>query len=278
MSAMPSLLKAAGESDPKIRSAAMLRLGELGGPGELPALLDMLQRSNESQDLDAIETAVARILSRLEHPESNADRLTAMLTQASPAQKIAVLRILGSLGGADALKAVRAAVDDSNADVQAAAIRVLGAWKTADAVPELLGVAVENDHSRRKILALRACLGWAGRAVLPADQRLAICRQGAPLAERIEERRLLLSALGNVDSPEALTLIVPYLADTETRGEAAAAAVSVAERVLKLPDAAKLANGLVEPLQKVTQASVPQPLAQRAKAALQQAQRKMATK
>ena len=271
-SAMAGVLKAAGESDPQIRSAALRRLGELGGPAELPALFDML-RGTQSQDFDAVEAAIRGVLLRLERPEPYADKLTAMLAQASPAQKSSVLRILGSIGGASALKTVRAALGDPNAEVQAVAIRTLIAWKTPDIAPELLSAARSADNPSHKTLALRAYLGWAARADLPADQRLAMCRQAAQLAQRTEEQRQLLSALGNIDSPEALALITPYLSASATKNEAAVAAVSAAERLLKRPDAAVLAAKLVEPLQKVAEAAVPPPLAQRAKAALQQAQR-----
>lgn len=271
-SAMAAVLKAAGESDPQIRSAALERLGELGGPAELPALFEML-RGEQTQDFSAVEAAISGVLSWLKSPEPYADQLTAMLAQASPAQKGSVLRILGSIGGATALETVQAALGDPNAEVQAVAIRTLLAWKTPDIAPKLLSVARSADNPSHKTLALRGYLTWAGRADLPADQRLAMCRQAAQLAQRTEEQRQLLSALGNIDSPEALALITSYLSASATKNEAAAAAVSVAERVLKRPDASGLAAKLVEPLQKLAQAGVPPPLAQRAEAALQQAQR-----
>ncbi len=276
--ATAALLKAAGEADPQIRSAAVRRLGELGGPAELPPLLDMLVRRNASQDLGTLEEAIGGLLSRLERPESYADQLASLLAQAQPGPKGALLRILGLIGGAKALKAVRAAVDDPNGEVQAAAIRALGAWKTAGVVPELLAVARSAGNPNHKTLALRAYLGWASRPDLPADQRMAICRQAAQLAERVDQKRLLLSALSSVDSPEALAAIVPYLAAAETRAEAAAAAVSAAERLLKQPNAPAIAAQLVEPLRKVTEAAVPPHLAQRAKAALRLAQSKMQKK
>ncbi len=48
---VPALLKAAGEADPKVRPAAIKMLGDLGGPDELPALINLLMRLKESQDL-----------------------------------------------------------------------------------------------------------------------------------------------------------------------------------------------------------------------------------
>lgn len=277
-SAVPALLAAAAETDAQVRSAAMRRLGELGGPAELSTLLGMLARGDKPEDLAATEEAILGVLAHLEDPESQADRLAALLAQSPPAQKESLLRILGAVRGAKALKSVRAAVADSSREVQATALRVLGAWKTPDVVPELLAVAQSVGNPNHRMLALHAYLGWAGRADQPAAQRLAICRQAGQLVQRVEEKRLLLSALGSVDSPEAMALIVPHLSDKAIKAEAAAAAVAVAERVLKRPDAATLAAQLVGPLEKVTQASVPPQLAQRAKAALQQAKGKVRKK
>jgi HEAT repeat protein len=273
-SSIAALLKAADETDPKIRSAALRRLGELGGPAEVSPLLDMLVRAKESQDLSAVEEALVGVLTRLEHPESCVDKLVALLTQAQPAQKASLLRILGVIGGPGALKAVRASVADANGEVQAAAMRVLGAWKTPDVAPHLLAVARSADNPNHKMLALRAYLGWAGRADLHTDQRLAICREAAPLAQRTEEKRLLLSALGNVYSPEALALIIPHLSEADTKNEAAAAAVAAAERVLKRSDAARVAAELVGPLEKVLQAPVAQDLHERANGVLKEAREK----
>ncbi len=273
-SAIPALLKAAGESDSRVHAAALQRLGEMGGPAELPALCAMLLHGTAAQDLGAVEAAISGVLGRVECPESYADRLGALFAQASAAQKGALLRILGTIGGARALKTVRDAVGNPEAEVQAAAVRVLGAWKTADVVPSLLAVAGSAKQSSHKTLALRAALGWGGRTDLPADQRLAICRQAAPLAERVEEQRQLLSALGTLDAAEALALISPYLSVKATKDEAAAAAISASERVLKRPDAAAVAAQLVAPLQQVAAAKASAPLDQRATAVLQQAQRK----
>lgn len=270
--AIPVLLKAASQDDPQIRAAVLRRLGELAGPAELPVLFGMLLRAKEAQDLDAVERAIGDVVARLDHPESNADEIAVLLAQAAPEPKGALLRILGVIGGAETLKAVRAAVGDPNREVQTAAVRALGAWKTADAVPELLAIARTDANPSHKMLALRAYLSWAGRADLPAGERLEICRQAGQLAGRIEEKRLLLSVLGSMDSPEALEMIAPYLAQTDAKDEAAAAVISLAERLLKRPDAAAFAGRLVEPLQNVTQASVAPRMAERAKVLHRQAQ------
>jgi HEAT repeat protein len=171
----------------------------------------------------------------------------------------------------DALQAVRAAVKDADAEVRATAIRALGAWKTADSAPDLLALARAADNPTDKMLCLRSYLGLAANTDLPADQRLTMCRQVADLVQKPEEKRLLLAALGGIQSPDSLALIQPYLDDATIREEAASAGVTIADKLLKRTDAVKIAGKLIEPLQRIVDANAGDDLTKRAQALLQKA-------
>ncbi|MHC4147140.1 MAG: HEAT repeat domain-containing protein, partial [Planctomycetota bacterium] len=137
---IPVLLEASGGADAQIRPAALKKVGELGGPAQVPALLDLLMRLDASKDLVAAERALIDVCGKGGEAESYAGRLTGLLAKANPEQKNALLRVLGAIGGSKALEAVRTAVKDSNPQVHAGAIRVLCGWKTADAAPDLLAL------------------------------------------------------------------------------------------------------------------------------------------
>ena len=117
---IPELLKVAGDNDSKVRSSALKKLGELGSSAQLPALLGLLSRTQDRQDLDAIEQALGAVCGRAASPEACVDQLTGQMSSVPVGQKAVLLRVLSAIGGAKALKAVRAAVDDSNAEVHAA--------------------------------------------------------------------------------------------------------------------------------------------------------------
>ncbi len=271
--AVPALLKAARSGDAQVRPAALKRLGDLAGAGELPALLDLLLRAKGSEDLDAAEQAVSAVCAKDKNPESCTDKVAGLLPSAPAAQKGALLRVLTSIGGASALKTVRAAVGSSDAEVHAAAIRALGDWKSVEAAPDLLDLAKSGNDSD-KTLALRGVLRLAADADVPADRRLSLCQQAAALAQQTDEKKLLLGALSGIKSPESFALIVPYLDDAGAKEEASAATVAVAEELLKAGNAAAVAPKLIEPLQKAVQAAANENLARRAKAQLQKAQDK----
>ncbi len=230
---IPSLLKAAGDADAKVRPAAIRKIGELGGPDELPSLLDVLMRQKDSQDLEAAERALSAVCVKTDNPQSRAGKLIALLASAAPGQKAVLLRVLSIVGGSDALKAVRAAVNDGDMQVRDAAFRALCSWKTADAAPDLLAMAKTAPEASRKTAALRGYINLIRDENLSAEQKLAMCKQAAELIIRNEDKRLLLGAMGTVPSAEALAMAMTYVDDPATRDEACFAATAISEKIVE---------------------------------------------
>ena len=277
-SAVGALLKATDDPEADVRLAAFERLGELAGPDELPPLADRLMRAAEPRDIAAAEEAIRRICARADGSPAQVERLVGLLGRAKPPQRAALVRLVGGMGGDAALKAVRNALSDADANVRAAAVRTLCAWKTPEVLPDLLALARKSGETRDRTLALRRCLDWAAdaKAGLPADKRLAICREAAALAERPDEKKRLLAALAGLPSAASLGLILPHLDDDATKEEAAAAVVAVAEGLLKARASAQDAGSLVGPLEKAVQAVKDRRLLGRAAAALKQARARAA--
>jgi HEAT repeat protein len=273
-SGVPALLKAARSADTKVRPELIKMIGDLGGAEQLPALLELLDNADRPQDLAAAEQAIATACTKAKEPQVQADKLIDRLPQAKPAQQAALLRVLAAVGGPNSLKAVRAAIESDNAEVRSAAIRALGSWRTADAAPDLLALAKATNDSTAKTLFLRSYLNLAVRGEMATEQRLQMCEQAKGLIQRDEEKRLLLGTLSNIETPEAMSLILPYLSDAGMQQEAGMAAVTLAEKLLKGRGAAKMATQLVEPLQKVAQTTTNSEVARRANALLEQAQKR----
>jgi len=273
-----ALLKTARSANRGVRSAAIKMVGELGSPAQLPALLDMLMDLRTSEDLDAARQALSNLCAKTDDPQSCVKKLAGALDKAGPAQKAILFRVLAGTGGFDALQAVCTWVGDSNPQVHAAAIRALSSWKDADAAPILLRLAKKVSSPSDKALCLRGYLGYAARPDLPANERLSMCQQAVELIERNDEKKLLLGALGSIESPKALDLIVPHLNEPEVRQEAGMAVVTVAEKLLKRRNASKFPPQLIEPLEKVVKVTGNDDLSRRAKRLLRQAKSKAGKK
>ena len=270
-SSTPALLKLAREGDPKVRPAAIKLAGDLAGPEQVPALLDLLRQTDKPEDLVAIERGLTTACAKAENPQPLIAQIINRLDQVKPPQKPTLLRVLSAVGGPEALKAVLAAVNSNDEQVHTAAVRALGAWKTADAAPHLLTFAREAKDPAERTLFLRGYLNIAARNDLPTQERLAMAKQAASMIQRDEEKRLLLGTLGSIDSPEAITAILPYLDNAGTREEAAAAIVNVAEKLLRGPERDKYLESVSGPVEKAAAATTNSDTARRAKALLRRA-------
>ncbi len=265
---IPALLKAAVDADPKVRPAALRKVGELGSGAELPELLNLLMNMRASQDLEAAERALSAVCVKADNSQSYTGKLTSLLVQARPEQKSALLRVLGVIGGTNALKAVRSAANDPNAQVRAAAIRVLCTWKTADAAPDLLALAKGSQNSSRKTAALRGYISMVRDENLPTEEKLAMCREAAVLIQRNEEKKLLLGVLGTVPAAEALSMAMTHLDDPATRNEASFAAIAIGEKIVE-----QKPGDVADAMQKVMRATKNRNVTRRARAVLNKAKK-----
>lgn len=278
VAATGSLAGLAEKSEPKLRVAAYKHLGELASPSDLPTLLRLLAAAGTPDDLEAAEQALNAVSARSSDVEDTAGKLVGALSQSPAGQKCALLRVLAALGGKQALKSVRSAVDESTPEVHAAALRALCGWNNADAAPDLLELAKSAPDSADKLLSLRGLIRLASQPDVDAAQRLALCRQASDLVQKDDEKRLLLAALGNIPLTDSLALIAPYLTEAGIREEAGTAALNVVDKLLQAKDASQTAEKTLNTLEKVAQIDSNADLVKRANSLLEKARAKAGAK
>jgi HEAT repeat protein len=276
--AMSPMFKVASSGDPATREIAIRKLAELAPPSELPAFFQLLAKAQDPKDLEASEQALSTMCAKTVGADNCTATIARRFPNAEPNERCALLRVLGTVGGTKALQVVRTAVGETNAAVHTTAIRVLGSWNSLEAAPDLLELAQNSADPTDKTLCLRSYLSLASHTDFPADQRLAMCRQAAPLVQKEEEKKQLLAASGNLSSMEALDLVKPYFEDTALKEEAATATVNICEKVLQGSNASRSASQLIEPLDTVAQLTSNSDLAERAKKLVEQARKKQTQK
>jgi HEAT repeat protein len=237
-SAAPALLKAADDPDLKIRLAAIRALGTTVGLDDLSAVIAKLLAATSKEETAALKDALGKACLRAPDREAAAEKVLSAMREASVASKCLLVETLGQIGGATALKAVSASARDADARIQDAATRVLGAWLSPDAAPTLLELAKSGEGNKFQIRALRGYIRIARQLGLPADQRLAMCREAFALAQRDEEKRLVLEVLGRIPSAEALAMVLPHLKSPGLKAAASTAAVSIGEKIVGTSPAA----------------------------------------
>lgn len=243
VSAVPELVKVLRHSDGAIRNAALGALGATAGPKDVAVLISQVTSAKNAADAEIAERALQTACVRMPDREATAAELAAAMPQSSTATKASLLRILGAMGGPNALATIGAAVKGGDAELQDVGTRVLGEWMTADAAPVLLEITKTSSPGKYRVRALRAYLRIARQQKMSDAERLEMCRQGLALADRDEERDLALDTLKRCPSAESVELASSLLDDKELRDRAVETAVFIAEKIKdKDPAAAKSAG------------------------------------
>jgi HEAT repeat protein len=227
--AIPRLLKVALDPDTRVAIAAFQALGELAEASEIAALVDALVHTRA---VSAAENALAAVCARQPDKTFCAERIVDGLKKAQGEPKLALLRVLGTIAGPQALAAVRAAAQEPDPQVRETALRVLCDWPTPEALPDLARLATTAPDPKFRILALRAQLRLIPAQTASDQQKVSQIRDLLPLMDRPEEKRLALAALGGLPTVESLALIRPYLSAEGLKQEASLAAVAVAEKIV----------------------------------------------
>lgn len=180
--------------------------------------------------------------------------------------KLALLRVLRTVGGAKALATVKSAAADEDAQVKDTALRALCDWPTPDALPEVARLLKSPPSRTIKVLALRGFVRLVPQDDAANAKKAEMLQEAMALAERDEERRLVLSALGNIPAVEALAALAPHLDNAALKEEACLAAVAIAERIR-----ARHAAEVAAAMQRVAKLTTDKKLAARAEAIASQA-------
>jgi HEAT repeat protein len=225
--AVGELLKAAKDEDETVRHEAIRTLGVLAGESALDTLVALAVKPGDAKDRPSIEQAIGTVFKRVADKDSQAESVIAALSRAPVDAKPMLLRLLGRPATTKALKAVRAALKDTNAEVTDAAVRTLAEWPDAAPAEQLLVLARNSQNRAHKVLALRGYVRMAGMSKNPTAMYI----RAMELAERPDDRKLVLGGLGSASSAQALTLVERYIKDGNLQAEAALAAVQIADRL-----------------------------------------------
>ena len=226
---VPVLLSAAEDKDGSLRNSAIKALGVLATEKELPALVGFYVRAATDPDRATAEGALLAAVRRVADRNRRADPVLAAYATAPPTTRASLLRVLAQIVCPKSLDAIRSALKESG-EVYETAARALSDWPERTVVPDLLDLAQTAKTPTLRLLALRGYIRLAGEAET-SDQKMAMYQRAARLIQRNDERKLLLSGLGNVGTEGALKMVEPYLSDETLKDEAVAAAISIAEKL-----------------------------------------------
>jgi HEAT repeat protein len=223
-----AVLEQTGGEDASVRLAAIKALDDLTGPKDLPKLVELLLEAKTNPERSAAQKAVVKVARQIPNAEERAELLLSALEKVDRDKKPYLLSALGRIGGSKALAAVLAEMKSTNEDVKDAAIRALTNWPDGEAIPELLDVITNTKTLTHKVLAVRGFVRLMVAADLPARKKAVMFKKALGAVERAEEKRQLLTGLGNVRTAESLGIVQAYLDDETVRTDAALATAKIA--------------------------------------------------
>jgi HEAT repeat protein len=222
--AVPALFELAGGKEATIRHAAIAAVGKLGDTAACAGLIALMQT-----DPDDAASALAEICRR----EATTEPMLMALAKVPPPGKAALLEALGSMGGAQALAAVRAELKAEDAEVRVAAVRALANWPDAAPLDNLAALASTTSDARSRALALRGVARLAPLAKDRPREAVEIITRTMKDGGATGEQKALLAALGGIPHAAALKAIEASLNDPVLADEAKAAMDQIQERLAK---------------------------------------------
>lgn len=208
-----------------LRTQALKALRVIGTPSDVPAVLDLLVKSEEGPERTEAEAAVAALAQKTLKTDARAAAVKARLAdEKDPQARARLMAVLPLIGDPSTLPTLRKALDDANADVADAAVRGITSWPTSAARDDVLRLARDSKNETHRLLAIVGLV-----RLIEIDRHrdpvaaVSDLRYAAKLAWRPEEQRLVLGALAQFPCADALELAGGYLQDAALKPEAEAA-------------------------------------------------------
>ena len=141
-----------------------------------------------------------------------------------------MLPALGRIGGQQSLVVIHEAIQDRDSQVRDAAVHALADWPDASVADELLQLARTAEQPTYRIWTLRRFARVVAREGQEQPQKTSEqLREAMQLAQRREEKQLILQRLTAARVPDSLTLALACIEDQQLQADAIDSTVSLAE-------------------------------------------------
>lgn len=235
--AVPTIMSSLEEADAGVRGAAIEALGTMGTDKQAADLVTLLAKTQDAKDRANIEKALLAISGRA--GAGGVSGLLPLMQNNDAALRVVGLHTLAVAGGPEALAAVKAALEDKDEKVQDEAARTLSTWPNnwpsdTAAAEALLTLVKSGKNTLHQVLGLRGYLQYVrGDKKLNDSAKVAKLSELLPLAQRSEEKRLVIGTVGSLRTAGALELLTTLAADSTVAEDACSAIVNLMGR--KLP-------------------------------------------
>jgi HEAT repeat protein len=218
----PDLLRMAATGKEALREDALQALARLAGPADLEALVALLVDARQENVQRAAAQAVVATAARAEFDDGKTAALRDALASAGdPATRAALVGVLGKIGAAPGLEAIRTALQDADGGVRRAAVKALSEWPQEDVMSDLAHLARHADDPAARDAAfegyIRLIRQDTGR---DPQESVRLYSQALEWVSGPAQLRMLFAGLAEAPDPAALELVLPFLTHPDISAEA----------------------------------------------------------
>jgi len=234
-SSAPRLLEVARTGNVETRRTALRGLDQLADGSHLSALVDLLVKANDDPSRADIQSVFESLADRTPAGEKlDVSSIAQALNTTNVSTRITLLQVSAFFADARLRDGFRAALKDTNELVRASAARALCNSRDAQLMPDLLELGKSAPEPGLRALALEGYVRLVGEndSNFPPERRVPLLKSAYELANRAEERRLVLSSLATAPNLESLQLAKHATDEPSTRAEAEVACLRIAKALL----------------------------------------------
>jgi hypothetical protein len=207
---LPTFLAAATDADAGVRRAALRVLGRLGGPEEVPGMVQGFLKASAGADRDEAEKALVAVCTANPGKERSAESFLALFEAAGEADRETLLSPLGRIGG----PAARAIVDRLIADPakRQLGLKALTRWPDATVADRLLDLfaSTQDQAEREMLLAALIRIAPLRDNKLSDKAKMELIAKVMPLCEQDADRGRLIERTSAIRTIEAFRFVLPY--------------------------------------------------------------------
>ncbi len=265
--ATTALLRQASDPDPIVSKAAFDALAAVATVAELPQVIRVAVSRTDTSVRDRAERSVYGICLKQADASSRSAPLAAAFREIElPSARASLLQVMAMLGDPAGSRAIAAACEDPLPETRDTALRLLVNWPDSSPVPTLLRIFKTTANDVHRNLALRGIVTlstlWAGDQAAPSDSKSPrrppaesvtwLSEANSALRNQPDEKKIILSGLGDLNCAEGLRMLKPYLDDPAVRHEAELATLRAIKGMTTAEDRAT-ARPLLEKISTQTQ-------------------------
>lgn len=232
-SAYDVVYAAAASENKKLKAEAYKTLGIIAEPEHIQDLLTLLENAENDGDRKRVESSIVAVIEKIPDIDKRADQLIEHLAKTeSKDVSYSILRMLAATGSAEAYNVLQSALKGDDEDAQKIVIEGLANWPGDEPITDLMNIVKTSSNETYKILALRSYITLVKRSeTLTDDEKLADYKEALSQSKADNEKKMIISGIGRIQTLESLNLAVELLSDENLTQEAFIAVIRISEDI-----------------------------------------------